>query len=308
MAPNATTSKRTSEIISSGSPLMKQAETRAKQYAQERGLLNSSIAVGAAHGAVLDRSTDIARADVEDEIRNFHAQMDLKKFDADSSYREKALAQELKLSNKRMALEAELGRGGLGVEKRRIGLQEELGRKGQTLAERKVALEEKLGLGSLGVEKRRIGLQEELGRKGQTLAERKVALEEKLGLGSLGVEKRRIGLQEELGRKGQTLAERKVALEEKLGLGGLSVEQRKVSLQEELGRAETALKQFYAGLDRERFDSDSAYRQQALDQESRLKGRQLDIQEYMGEEGIAVNRERLDLDTELGRGSWVSED
>lgn len=54
---------RIGRISSSGSPLMEMAETRAKQAANERGLLNSSIAVGAGQSAVLDAALPIASAD-----------------------------------------------------------------------------------------------------------------------------------------------------------------------------------------------------------------------------------------------------
>lgn len=50
-------------IVDSGSPLMKQAETRALQRANARGMLNSSMAVGAAQGAVYDAAMPIAQQD-----------------------------------------------------------------------------------------------------------------------------------------------------------------------------------------------------------------------------------------------------
>jgi hypothetical protein len=50
-------------IIKKGSPLMDLAETRAKQSANARGLLNSSMAVQAGEAAVLDAAVPIANAD-----------------------------------------------------------------------------------------------------------------------------------------------------------------------------------------------------------------------------------------------------
>ena len=52
-------------LISSGSPLLVQAQTRAAQEANRRGLLNSSIAVGAGESALYDAAMPIAQADAD---------------------------------------------------------------------------------------------------------------------------------------------------------------------------------------------------------------------------------------------------
>lgn len=54
---------RVASITSQNSPLMQLAATRARQTANSRGLLNSSMAVGAAQNAVLDAATPIATVD-----------------------------------------------------------------------------------------------------------------------------------------------------------------------------------------------------------------------------------------------------
>lgn len=51
------------DILASGSPLMTQAATRAAQMANARGLANSSMAAGAAQGALMDRALPIAQHD-----------------------------------------------------------------------------------------------------------------------------------------------------------------------------------------------------------------------------------------------------
>lgn len=56
-----TTGGQLSKIIDQNSPLMQQAATAGRQGANARGLLNSSIAVGAAQGAVLNAATPIAQ-------------------------------------------------------------------------------------------------------------------------------------------------------------------------------------------------------------------------------------------------------
>ena len=74
--PAATTSERTHAIIGQDSPLMRQAATSGRQYAHQRGLLNSSLAAGAAQGAVLDRSIELGKADVVNEMQTFYAGLD----------------------------------------------------------------------------------------------------------------------------------------------------------------------------------------------------------------------------------------
>jgi hypothetical protein len=58
-----TTSGQLSKLIKADSPLMQQARTNALQQMNARGLTNSSMAVGAAHSAVLDKAIPIANAD-----------------------------------------------------------------------------------------------------------------------------------------------------------------------------------------------------------------------------------------------------
>lgn len=61
--PNQTVQSQVKSIIDENSPLMQQAETRALQGANKRGLMNSSIAVGAGQAALYDVATPIAAAD-----------------------------------------------------------------------------------------------------------------------------------------------------------------------------------------------------------------------------------------------------
>lgn len=50
-------------MLSSNSPLMKRAATQGKQFANQRGLLNSSMAAGAAQGAMIDAAMPAAQQD-----------------------------------------------------------------------------------------------------------------------------------------------------------------------------------------------------------------------------------------------------
>lgn len=63
VGPKATVASQIKDIISSGSPLMEQAETNAKNMMNSRGLINSSQAVGAGQQAVIAAATPIATAD-----------------------------------------------------------------------------------------------------------------------------------------------------------------------------------------------------------------------------------------------------
>lgn len=61
--PNQTVQSQVKDIIAENSPLMQQAETRSLQQANKRGLMNSSIAVGAGQSALYDAAAPIAAAD-----------------------------------------------------------------------------------------------------------------------------------------------------------------------------------------------------------------------------------------------------
>jgi hypothetical protein len=64
--PNeATVQERVKSIIGEDSALMQQAETRARQEAQARGLVNSSLAVGAGQQAVIAQALPIAQQDAQ---------------------------------------------------------------------------------------------------------------------------------------------------------------------------------------------------------------------------------------------------
>ena len=57
-------------LIAAESPLMQQAENRAMQQMNQRGLLNSSMAVGAGQSALYDAAFPIAKADAEMQQRS----------------------------------------------------------------------------------------------------------------------------------------------------------------------------------------------------------------------------------------------
>lgn len=63
VTPDQTVESRTAGIIANDSPLMQLAKTRSDQSANSRGLINSSMAVGAGQAAVMDAATKIAGQD-----------------------------------------------------------------------------------------------------------------------------------------------------------------------------------------------------------------------------------------------------
>lgn len=65
VAPNQTVAGQLKEIIASGSPLMEQAKTYAREQMNSRGLINSSQAISAGHSAVIGAAMPIASADAQ---------------------------------------------------------------------------------------------------------------------------------------------------------------------------------------------------------------------------------------------------
>lgn len=65
-----TSAGRLNQMLESDSPLMQRAETQGLQQANQRGLLNSSMAVGAAQGAMIDRAQPFALQDSNNLMQN----------------------------------------------------------------------------------------------------------------------------------------------------------------------------------------------------------------------------------------------
>jgi hypothetical protein len=61
----ATVQGQMTSLLDKGGDYMKRAETKGLQMANQRGLLNSSFAVGAAHGAAIDAAMPIAQQDAK---------------------------------------------------------------------------------------------------------------------------------------------------------------------------------------------------------------------------------------------------
>jgi len=76
VTPGQTVQGQLDQILSSDSPLMQRAATQGAQVANSRGLLNSSMAAGAAQGAMIDRATPIASQDAQTYFQNNQSNAD----------------------------------------------------------------------------------------------------------------------------------------------------------------------------------------------------------------------------------------
>jgi len=73
---NQTAAGQLDDMLASNSPLMQRAAMQGRQYANARGLLNSSMASEAAQGAMIDRATPIAQQDANTYFQNSQANAD----------------------------------------------------------------------------------------------------------------------------------------------------------------------------------------------------------------------------------------
>lgn len=65
ITPEQTVQGQLNNVLGSGSSLMQRAKAQGLETAQQRGLLNSNMAVGAAQGAMIDKALPIAQRDAE---------------------------------------------------------------------------------------------------------------------------------------------------------------------------------------------------------------------------------------------------
>lgn len=76
VAPAALSQNQLEEITKKDSALMQRAATKGKQYANKRGLLNSSLAAGASQAAMLEAATPIAQQDAQTSFQSIEAGKD----------------------------------------------------------------------------------------------------------------------------------------------------------------------------------------------------------------------------------------
>ena len=236
--PTTTTSERTHAIIGRDSPLMRQAATRGRQYAHQRGLLNSSLAAGAAQGAVLDRSIDLARSDVDAEFKSFYAGLDKAKFESDISYRNKALDQERQLHERRITLDERVAESAIGIEEERLTFDRERFNADEGYRDRVLAQENELATTRLDFDRDRFRSDEDYRRD-------VLAQEHELATERLTFDKARF--ESDADYRDRVLGQENDLSDKRLNF------------------------------DRDRFRSDAAYREDVLDQELGIETRRLDL-------------------------------
>ncbi len=88
LVPNSSVVDTVNQITSQDSPIMQQAAATANRQAARSGLMNSSLAVGAAQGAVTQQAADLAKAEVsanqgQQQINNQMSQYDRSQTEAE---------------------------------------------------------------------------------------------------------------------------------------------------------------------------------------------------------------------------------
>lgn len=135
-------SPRLSGLLAESSPLMKQAQTLGKQQANRRGLLNSSIAVGAAQNEMIKAALPIASQEASQIHQKNLASMDI-------GSRERMQGRDIEAQKERLQMElgsqAALQAAELAAAKERLGMT--------------LSSEEQRQLADLNAAKERLGMQ-----------------------------------------------------------------------------------------------------------------------------------------------------
>lgn len=114
MSDDQTVEHRLAGILAKDSPLMQRAATQGMQYANGRGMLNSSMAAGAAQGAMIDRATPIAQQDAQQAFQRQNLSLDhqntreLAYIQDDLQRNQLAMEQAIKQGNTQLATELQM--------------------------------------------------------------------------------------------------------------------------------------------------------------------------------------------------------
>ena len=265
--PATTTSERTHAIIGQDSPLMRQAATRGRQYAHQRGLLNSSLAAGAAQGAVLDRGIELGKADVEDELRTFYAGLDKAKFESDANYRNRALDQEKQLQVRKIEIDERVADSSINIAQERLTFDRDRFSGDSAYRDRVLAQEATLAKDRLDFDATRF-------RSDENYRRAVLAQEKELQTERLTFDRQRFS--SDVGYRDRVLAQ-----EATLAKGRLDFDVVRFRSDENYRRDVLAQeKEFQTErltFDRQRFSSDSEYRNRVLGQEKDLANKRLDF-------------------------------
>ncbi len=151
-------SERVRSIVETDSPLMRQAATQGKQYAHRRGLLNSSIAAGAAQNSLLAHAFPMAQADTSAALQG--RSLDINRQQADDAWQQSLIDYALNrdrfisdtdLRNRQLTLTDRINTGRLDLDRERFMSDAEM-------AQDRLGLDRELGTRRLDLEGRGLDL------------------------------------------------------------------------------------------------------------------------------------------------------
>lgn len=165
-----TSAGRLDKMLGSDSPLMKRAKTQGQQMAQQRGLLNSSMAAGASQGAMIDRAQPFALQDssslIDTAQRNTAAQNQRgllqSQLIGDSYKSNQDYAQQRGLNEQAYGFERGLAEQQFGYQEQRDETQNQYAR---DMARLQQELNEAQAQGDFGREKELLGEQAQIQRR-----------------------------------------------------------------------------------------------------------------------------------------------
>ena len=158
-------SERVRSIVETDSPLMRQAATKGKQYAHRRGLLNSSLAAGAAQNSLLAHAFPMAQADTSAALQG--RSLDINRQQADDAWQQSLIDYALNrdrfisdtdLRNRQLTLTDRINTGRLDLDRSRLGLDRELGTRNLDLGFDRLGMDRELGTRRLDLESRGLDL------------------------------------------------------------------------------------------------------------------------------------------------------
>ncbi len=181
-------SERVRSIVETDSPLMRQAATQGKQYAHRRGLLNSSLAAGAAENSLLAHAFPMAQADTTAALQG--RSLDINRQQADDAWQQSLIDYALNrdrfisdtdLRNRQLVLTDRINTGRLDLDRNRLGLDRELGTRNLDLGFDRLGLDRELGTRNLDLGFDRLGLDRELGTRNLDLGFDRLGLDRRQG-------------------------------------------------------------------------------------------------------------------------------
>ena len=296
-APTTTTSERTHAIIGKDSPLMRQAATRGRQYAHQRGLLNSSLAAGAAQGAVLDRGIELGKADVEDELRTFYAGLDKSKFESDANYRNRALDQEKQLQERKIEIDERVADSSINIAEDRLSFDRDRFSGDSAYRDRVLAQEREFQTERLSFDRDRFS-------SDSAYRDRVLAQEASLAKGRLDFDAERFRSDENYRR--DVLAQEKEFQTERLTFDRERFASE-VGYRDRVLEQEKELTESRLDFDVARFRSDDKYRTNVLAQEKDLETRRLGLVEEENDFRRKFDRQRFESDSKY-RGEVLAQE